>query len=96
MEENYNRRSFAPINIGDELNVKIESVGEKGDGVAKVKGFVIFIPNTKVGDEVKVRITKVLRKMSFAEVITSSSETNKKDTDTEDELREEELQADEY
>ena len=66
------RRSFAPVKVGDEIDVKVEAVGEKGDGIAKVKGFVIFVPNTKQGDEVKVRITKVLRKVAFAEVVGSA------------------------
>ena len=61
-------RNFAPVKVGDELDVKIEAVGEKGDGVAKVKGFVLFVPNTKEGDEVKVKVTRVLRKVGFAEV----------------------------
>jgi predicted RNA-binding protein with TRAM domain len=63
------RRSFAPVKVGDEVNVKIEAVGEKGDGVAKVKGFVIFVPNTREGDEVKIKITRVLRKVGFGEVL---------------------------
>lgn len=63
-----NRRTFAPVKVGDEVDVKIEAVGEKGDGIAKVKGFVIFVPNTKQGDEVKVRITRVLKKVGFGEV----------------------------
>ena len=67
------RRSFAPINVGDEVDVTIEAVGAKGDGIAKVKGFVIFIPGTKQGETVKVRITKVLRKVGFAEVVGANS-----------------------
>src|SRR5688500_4609065 len=67
------RRSFAPVKVGEELDVKIEAVGEKGDGIAKVKGFVIFVPNAKQGDDVKVRITKVLRKVAFAEVVGAGS-----------------------
>jgi predicted RNA-binding protein with TRAM domain len=63
------RRSFAPVKVGDELDVKIEAVGEKGDGVAKKDGFVLFVPNTSEGDEVKVRVTKVLRRVGFAEVV---------------------------
>ena len=63
------RKSFAPINVGDELDVTIESVGAKGDGVAKVKGFVLFVPGVQKGDNVKVRVTKVFRKMGFAEVV---------------------------
>ena len=62
-------RNFAPIKVGDEVDVQIEAVGEKGDGIAKVKGFVIFVPNTKKGDNVKVKITRVLRKVGFGEVI---------------------------
>ncbi len=64
-------RGFAPVNVGDEIDVKIEAVGEKGDGIAKAKGFVLFVPGTNEGDEVKIRITKVLRKVGFAEVIGS-------------------------
>ncbi len=61
------RSNFVPVNVGDELDVKIEAVGEKGDGVAKVKGFVLFVPGVKEGDTVRVRVTKVLRKVGFAE-----------------------------
>jgi len=63
------RRRFAPVKEGDELDVKIEAVGEKGDGIAKKQGFVLFVPNAKTGDEVRVRVTRVLRNAGFAEVI---------------------------
>lgn len=77
-------RSFAPIKVGEELDVKIEAVGEKGDGIAKVKGFVIFIPNTKAGEEVKIRITKVSKKVGFGEVIGEDSTPSKEPESTED------------
>ncbi len=67
------RRSFAPVNVGDELDVKIEAVGEKGDGVAKVKGFVLFVPGTKAGQDVRIRVTRVLKKVGFAEVVGGAS-----------------------
>ena len=63
------QRSFAPVKVGDELDVKIEAVGEKGDGIAKKNGFVLFVPGVKTGDEVKIKVTKVLRKVGFAEVV---------------------------
>lgn len=66
-------RNFAPVKVGDELEVKIEAVGEKGDGIAKKDGFVLFVPNTKQGDEVTIRVTKVLQKVGFAEVIGEKS-----------------------
>src|SRR3989338_9473579 len=64
------RRSFSPVKVGDIVDVKIEAVGEKGDGIAKVKGFVIFVPNAKEGETVKIKITKVLRKVGFGEIVT--------------------------
>lgn len=63
----HQERSTAPVNVGDELDVRIEAVGEKGDGIARKRGFVLFVPNTKEGDEVHIKVTKVLRKVGFAE-----------------------------
>jgi len=62
-------QNFAPVKVGDELDVKIEAVGEKGDGVAKKDGFVLFVPGTKKDDEVRIRVTRVLQKVGFAEVV---------------------------
>ncbi len=62
-------RRFAPVRVGEEIDVRIEAVGEKGDGIAKKKGFVLFVPNTSEGDEVRVRVSRVLKKVGFAEVI---------------------------
>jgi predicted RNA-binding protein with TRAM domain len=58
-----------PVKEGDEITVKIDAIGEKGDGIAKVNGFVLFVPGVKENEEVKVRVTKVLRRVGFAEVI---------------------------
>ena len=64
---------FAPVKVGDELTVKIEAVGEKGDGIAKKDGFVLFVPGAKQGDEVKIKVTRVLQKVGFAEVVGEGS-----------------------
>src|SRR3989344_7222175 len=66
------RRSFAPVKVGEELDVTIEAVGEKGDGIAKKDGFVLFVPGVKQGEKVHIRVTKVLRKVGFAEVVGST------------------------
>ena len=59
----------APVIEGEEIDVRIDAIGGKGDGIARKKGFVIFIPNVKAGDEVRVKIKKVLKNASFGEVI---------------------------
>ena len=82
----YQDRNFsqgdAPVNVGDEIDVKIEAVGEKGDGIAKKEGFVLFVPNTKEGQEVKIRVTKVLRKVGFAEVVGESEGSPQQEPET--------------
>jgi len=56
------------IKEGESLEVKIEFAGKKGDGIVKKDDFVIFVPNTKEGDSVKVKINKILNKVAFAEI----------------------------
>lgn len=56
-----------PVNEGNTYKVKVESIGREGDGIAKVDGFVVFIPGTKVGEELDVRINKVTRRVAFGE-----------------------------
>jgi len=92
--ESFGRGFVAPVNVGDELDVKIEAVGEKGDGIAKVKGFVLFVPGVKEGDEVKIKVTKVLRKVGFAEVVGKGS-APKEDAPAEEEESEAEEPAEE-
>ncbi|MFH2027864.1 MAG: TRAM domain-containing protein [Nanoarchaeota archaeon] len=58
-----------PVQVGEEIDVRIEAVGEKGDGIAKKDGFVLFVPGVKEGDEVRVKVTKVLRNVGFAESV---------------------------
>ena len=58
-----------PVEVGEIKEVRIEAMGSEGDGIAKVDGFVVFVPGAKVDDVVTIRITKVLRKYGFAEVI---------------------------
>ena len=76
-------RNFAPVKVGDELDVKIEAVGEKGDGIAKKDGFVLFVPGTKQGDEVRIRVTRVLQKVGFAEVVGEKTSSESEETQEE-------------
>ena len=76
--------SEAPVKEGDELDVMIEGVGGKGDGIAKVEGFVLFVSGTRQGEQVKVRITKVLRNVGFAEVVSRGTSEEKRTTKKEE------------
>jgi len=63
-----------PVQVGEEREVTIEAVASKGDGIAKVEGFVIFVPNAKVGDKIKVKITDVKRTCAIAEKVGETGE----------------------
>jgi 23S rRNA (uracil1939-C5)-methyltransferase len=65
----FRRESYdAPVSEGETYDVTIEDVAREGDGIARVQGFVIFVPNTKVGDAVKIRVDKVMRRFAIAAV----------------------------
>lgn len=63
------RPSTAPVEEGKVYEARIEDVGREGDGLARIQNFVVFVPGTNVGDQVRIRITKVLRRMAFGEVV---------------------------
>ena len=59
----------APVELGQEYEGEIEDISRRGDGIAKIEGFVIFVANAKKGDHVKFKITKVGRRFATAEVL---------------------------
>ena len=54
----------APVEVGKEYDIKIEDIAREGDGIARVEGFVIFVPETQVGDQVKIQVDKVMRRFA--------------------------------
>jgi len=48
-----------PIKEGDEIDLTIEAVGSKGDGIGKIEGFVVFVPGAQAGETIKVKIKEV-------------------------------------
>lgn len=93
---NFNRGAgpTPPVKVGDELDVTIEAVGEKGDGIAKKNGFVIFIPNVKAGQQVRIKVTRVLRKVGFAEVVGASAASSDEESSESETTEETEQSSD--
>ncbi|MFW5945708.1 MAG: TRAM domain-containing protein [Candidatus Natronoplasma sp.] len=73
-----------PVEEGETYEVKIEDIGKEGDGVAKIDDFVIFVPDTDVGDEVEIKITRVLRTLAFGEVTDTDASVDKDIDESED------------
>jgi 23S rRNA (uridine2552-2'-O)-methyltransferase len=60
-------RLTGPVRPGDELEVEIVDEGSEGDGVAKVEGFTLFVPDADEGETVAVRVDDVKPRYAFAE-----------------------------
>ncbi|HEY7587691.1 MAG TPA: TRAM domain-containing protein [Thermoplasmata archaeon] len=63
------RPAPVPVEEGKVYEATIEDIGREGDGLARIQNFVVFVPGTKIGDQVKIKITKVHRRMAFGEVV---------------------------
>jgi predicted RNA-binding protein with TRAM domain len=57
----FNRGSPSPkpVEAGKEYEVDITEISRQGDGVARIQGFVVFVQNRKVGNNIKVKVTQV-------------------------------------
>jgi len=69
LEQNRSVQRRPPVKKGEHYKVRIEALGKGGDGIARVRGFVIFVPNTNVGDEVEIEIKNVKERFAFGEVV---------------------------
>jgi len=58
-----------PVEIGKEYDVEIQETSRRGEGITRIKGLVTFVPNTKPGDHVRIKITRISRRFAEAEVV---------------------------
>ena len=67
-------RSFKPkpVEVGKEYDVTISDVSRRGDGIAKIDGFVIFVAGAKQGQQVRVKVTQVSNRYASAQLVEGS------------------------
>jgi len=58
-----------PVETGKEYNVEVIELSRRGDGLAKIQGFIIFVKGSKVGDKVKIKIETVGPRFATASVV---------------------------
>ena len=61
-----------PVEVGKEYNVSISDTSRRGEGIARVEGFVVFVPGTKMGQNVRVKITQVSERFASGQVVQGS------------------------
>jgi predicted RNA-binding protein with TRAM domain len=61
-----------PVEVGKEYNVSISEVSRRGDGLTRIEGFVVFVPGTKQGQNVRIKITQVSERFASGQVVQTS------------------------
>lgn len=67
-EEEEEQEFDKPVSEGEIVELEIEDLGSKGDGIARVEGFVVFVPGGEVDESYDVEITSVGNKFAFGEI----------------------------
>jgi len=90
----YERRGFRrfgpradipkPVKVGEEYDVEISEVGSKGDGIARVKNFVVFVANGKKGEKVHIKITDVMSRFAIGEKTGEAGEVSEEAKESEE------------
>jgi predicted RNA-binding protein with TRAM domain len=58
-----------PLKVGEELEVDISELSAKDEGIAKIQGLVMYVPNAKPGNHVKIRVLSIDGKAAKAQII---------------------------
>jgi len=65
------------VELGKEYDVDIKEISRRGQGIARIQGFVIFVPDTKPNDRVRVKITRISPRFAEAEVVRKAGERDR-------------------
>ncbi|HOP74801.1 MAG TPA: 23S rRNA (uracil(1939)-C(5))-methyltransferase RlmD, partial [Bacillota bacterium] len=58
-----------PVQLGQTVEITIDNYGHEGEGVGRIEGFAVFIPEALKGETVRIRITEVRKNFARGEVL---------------------------
>lgn len=72
-------KTTKPVEQDQILQVTIENLGKKGDGIARITNdrFVIIIPKTEPNKQYVIKITRLFDKFAIAEKLTEIEQKQK-------------------
>ncbi|MCS7139164.1 MAG: TRAM domain-containing protein [Candidatus Nezhaarchaeota archaeon] len=59
----------APVKENEVYHVTIESVNQRGEGVARIKGFVVLVPGAMAGERLRIKIVSVRPRHAIGEAL---------------------------
>ncbi|MBU5537171.1 MAG: TRAM domain-containing protein [Candidatus Aenigmatarchaeota archaeon] len=63
----FERNIPKPVKVGEEYDIEIKETGSKGDGIARVNNFVVFVNGAKLGEKAHIKITEVRNRFAIGE-----------------------------
>ena len=72
-----------PVEVGKQYNVDVTELSRRGDGIAKIQGFVVFVKGSRVGDKVRIKVETVGPRFATASVVTGEAATTDTGTTSE-------------
>ena len=64
-----------PVEVGKEYNVSISDTSKRGEGIARVDGFVVFVPGTRQGQNVRIKVMQVSERFASGQIVQSPETT---------------------
>ena len=58
-----------PVEVGDELEVNVTDIAPSGDGITRIRGYIIHVHGAKPKDRVKIKINRTGEKEATGEII---------------------------
>ena len=58
-----------PVEVDGEYDVTVTGTSDRGDGIAKIDGFVVFVPHAEQGWQGKVKVSKLLQRAAVAKKV---------------------------
>ena len=64
----YGRSNYGskPVETGKEYDVHITDTSRKGDGIARIQGYIIFVKGGHIGEQIKIIITETKSRFAIA------------------------------
>ncbi|MDG6915022.1 MAG: TRAM domain-containing protein [Nitrososphaerota archaeon] len=69
-----------PVEVGKEYDVSISDTSRRGEGIAKIDGFVIFVAGAKQGQSARIKITRVTDRFATGDVVTGAGSGSSEST----------------
>ena len=62
-------KSKEGFQVGEQYSLMIIDVGKQGDGIAKKDDYIVFVPNSAKGEQVKAEVVKIVGNKVFAKKV---------------------------